>query len=155
MNPQARTSYVPGTRFCAATVSVVLPPSLEPTWLPPPSSTVRISSAVSSVGVNGVHVIENEKLAVSELYVPAGTVSWIAWWSTVGSPETVAQLLVGCDAGRIVPVQLTVAVWPVLDGTVINCDDGVDAPPDPTANARAAVRPIAKRWRWYRPMPPR
>ena len=42
------------------TVSVVELPSLEPTTFPAGSSTVMISSAVSSVGVPGVQLIENE-----------------------------------------------------------------------------------------------
>ena len=45
------------------TFSVVLDPSLEPTSSPSGPMTVRISSAVSSVGVPGVQVIENAKAA--------------------------------------------------------------------------------------------
>jgi hypothetical protein len=59
----------------------------------------------------------------------------------VGSDGTLEQSLVGCDAGEIVPVQLTVVVWPVLDGTVIVCDGGVEAELVLTASKKPARRP--------------
>ena len=65
--PHASASYCPGGRLCATTVSFVSLPSLESTSelvvslssAPFGPFTVRISSAVSSVGVCGVHAIRN------------------------------------------------------------------------------------------------
>src|SRR6266540_7105628 len=69
--PQASASYPPAGRLLATTFSVVPDPSLEPTSvdsLSPSSAasallTVRISSLVVVDGDDGVHVIENSKVA--------------------------------------------------------------------------------------------
>jgi hypothetical protein len=57
-NAHATAWYVPPARLVATTVSVLVPPSLDPTVAPSGSITVRISSLVASS-----HVIVNVNVA--------------------------------------------------------------------------------------------
>ena len=59
---QASTRYVPDGSRVPMTVSTFVPPSLEPTTVPPGPSTVRISSCRASP-----HVMLKVKVAFSEL----------------------------------------------------------------------------------------
>ena len=71
---------MPPGRFCAATVSLGLPPSLEPK-----PTTVRISSLVDPPPLEGVHVIENLNSASIVVY-GFGAVIVIVCVSEMGSP---------------------------------------------------------------------
>jgi hypothetical protein len=48
-------------------------------------------------------------------------------WSTAGVPAKLVQSLVPFTSGGIVPVQVTVTVWPLLEGTVMLLVAGVEA----------------------------
>src|SRR5436305_10718483 len=48
-------------------------------------------------------------------------------WSTAGVSARFAQSLVPLTSAGIIPVQDTVTVWPLLDGTVILLAGGVEA----------------------------
>src|SRR5437773_4882315 len=132
---------MPGERLRPTTFSVVLDPSLDPTSSPSGPITVRISSATSSAP-GGAHVIEKAKVASRESYAPDGTFTVMSCSSTaeLGRPE---QSLVGFVPIGIIPVQLSVTVWPAVVGTVTELLCGVE--PGATAATAATVATAATR----------
>src|SRR5439155_3048107 len=132
---------MPGGRLRPTTFSVVVDASLDPTASPSGAMTVRISSATSSAP-GGTHVIENAKVASMESYAPGGTFTVMSCSSTaeLGRPE---QSLVALLSTGIVPVQLSVTVWPAVVGTVTVPVGGVE--PGATATTVATVATAARR----------
>src|SRR3954447_8647831 len=108
------------------TISLSAELSLLPV-VPSGPVTDRISSSSASP-----QRILNVASAVAVSYVPAGTVSSIAWSSTV--PGVPVHWLVGFAPGGIVPVQVTVVLVPA-GGTVTAWEGGVEASVGTAASA--------------------
>jgi hypothetical protein len=111
----------------------------------------------------GVQAILNVNVASKRSYPLRGIVT-VSPSSSLPTPAPL-QSLVGCGlAAGIVPVHVTLAVWPALLGTVTPCVAGVAAPPcsAPSATAttsapKAAIAPrTATRLRvlWIRRISP-
>src|SRR5437867_9704790 len=75
--------------------------------------------------------------------MPAGTLMVGRCWSTAKVSARFAQSLVPFTSAGISPVQVTLTVWPTLEGTVMLLVGGLDASAVRTKDERVIVAMIA------------